>query len=145
MRGDKNQPNDSQKSDGLWDGSNENNNLYMEADWGNKAIINNTESTDLVAEADITLTEVNPGTDGNMGLIIRGSNYLENVDGADAVSYTHLDVYKRQASPCGVCCAKGGGAAYTSWIAGRILSGPGYKRLSFYNIKRHLCGLGYRV
>ena len=83
MRGDKNQPNDSQKSDGLWDGSNENNNLYMEADWGNKAIINNTESTDLVAEADITLTEVNPGTDGNMGLIIRGSNYLENVDGAD--------------------------------------------------------------
>lgn len=35
-------------------------------DWGNKAIINNTESTDLVAEADITLTEVNPGTNGNM-------------------------------------------------------------------------------
>ena len=55
----------------------------MEADWGNKAIINNTESTDLVAEADITLTEVNPGTNGNMGLIVRGSNYLENVDGAD--------------------------------------------------------------
>ena len=83
MRGDKNRPNDSEKSDGVWNGSNENNNLYMEADWGNKAIINNTESTDLVAEADITLTEVNPGTNGNMGLIVRGSNYLENVDGAD--------------------------------------------------------------
>ena len=81
MRGDKNRPNDSEKSDGVWNGSNENNNLYMEADWGNKAIINNTESTDLVAEADITLTEVNPGTNGNMGLIVRGSNYLENVDG----------------------------------------------------------------
>ena len=29
MRGDKNQPNDSQKSDGLWDGSNENNKMCI--------------------------------------------------------------------------------------------------------------------
>ena len=83
IKGDKDRPNDSNKSDGVWNGSNNNNNLYIEADWGNKAVIKNTESTDLVAEADITLTEVKPGTNGNMGLIIRGSEYKDNVDGAN--------------------------------------------------------------
>ena len=81
MRGDKNQPNDSQKSDGLWDGSMRIT-ISMEADWGKGDHQQHRIHRTWLQKADITLTEVNPGTDGNMGLIIRGSNYLENVDGA---------------------------------------------------------------
>lgn len=83
IAGDKSFPNDPVKSDGLWDGSNENDNLYVEADWGNKAVVAGTKSSDVVVEVDITLQDTQGEANGNMGVILRGSDFTASCDGAN--------------------------------------------------------------
>ncbi|WP_343274651.1 PA14 domain-containing protein, partial [Ligaoa zhengdingensis] len=70
-------------SEGVWDVES-GDELAVELDWGNKAVINGTVSSDVIAEGDFTITALrNNMSIPNMGFIVRGSNYTPTCDGAN--------------------------------------------------------------
>ena len=70
----------------VWNGSNAQNNLQLTTAncLGNKLVINNTESSDVIVEGDITLGDGNTTNDnGNLGFVIRGNDFTDGIDGAN--------------------------------------------------------------
>ncbi|WP_343377334.1 LamG-like jellyroll fold domain-containing protein, partial [Ligaoa zhengdingensis] len=70
-------------SEGVWD-IESGDELAVDLDWGNKAVIKDTKSADVIIEGDITLDSDKSGaTNPNLGFVFRGSNFADNCDGAD--------------------------------------------------------------
>ncbi|MBC8546546.1 DUF1080 domain-containing protein [Clostridiaceae bacterium NSJ-31] len=69
-------------SEGVWDVES-GDELAVDLDWGNKAVIKDTKSADVIIEGDITIDNHKEPTNPNLGFVFRGSNFTDNCDGAD--------------------------------------------------------------
>ena len=135
--------------EGTWNGNNTDNQLKADIGMGGKAVIKDTESSDVIVEADINVAgQAAAGANGNLGVVIRGTDFTTGVDGANGY-YAGIGVQGNNAdNNNGVAAGQGFievGRMHQGWTALKKVAVPEIVHGETYRLRVVMVGSRLRV